>query len=71
MHTKLCSFRQYVRNPIEPAKPISREQGFFRELFTGGFAESSHGEGELDVVLYDTNITRAGTPVTLSCIYGG
>ncbi|KZV74713.1 hypothetical protein PENSPDRAFT_741995 [Peniophora sp. CONT] len=52
-------------------KVVLVQAGFFRELFTGGFAESSHGGGDVDVVLYDTNITRAAFELCLARLYGG
>ncbi|KAI0035240.1 hypothetical protein K488DRAFT_43670 [Vararia minispora EC-137] len=56
------------------------QSGFFRSLFTGGFAESSSlalnsltPKDEIDVVFDDTNITRAGTSLAfcIARLYGG
>ncbi|EKM60700.1 uncharacterized protein PHACADRAFT_246766 [Phanerochaete carnosa HHB-10118-sp] len=54
------------------------QAGFFRSLFTSGFAESkikltSHrlGPDIVDVVLEDSNITRAAFEVCIAHLYGG
>ncbi|KAF9478715.1 hypothetical protein BDN70DRAFT_879632 [Pholiota conissans] len=54
------------------------QSGFFRSLFTSGFAESSvrlvnlrNGTDEITVVFDDRNITRAAFEVCISRLYGG
>ncbi|KAF4572438.1 hypothetical protein EYR36_006943 [Pleurotus pulmonarius] len=54
------------------------QSGYFKSLFTAGFAESSprlnghhRGPDELEIVLDDRNITRAAFEVCIAHLYGG
>lgn len=55
---------EFVCGAVNVLRLIVYSQGFFRSLFTGGFAETDSNariaEGRIDITFNDPNITRPG-----------